>query len=160
MTATTSLDERTLYDRDYYFWLIATAEQLKQGRFDALDLENLVEEIEYMVKSQKNALKSLLVVLIENLLKLAYRDLERERNANHWRREIRAFRDQLEDLLAIGPGLKSYIGEIFEGAYTKARRRAADEMGIKLKTLPESPIFTLEQTLDDNWFPISLDDDE
>lgn len=160
MTATTPLDSRTLYDRDYFLWLTTTAEQLQQGRFTDLDLENLIEEIESTGKSQKNALKSLLIVLLEHLLKLAYWESERERNANHWSREVRAFRIQIDDLLSTSPSLKPYIREVFEDAYTKARRLAATEMGVKPRTLPESPVFTLEQTLDDNWFPIPLDSDE
>jgi hypothetical protein len=160
MTATTSLDTRTLYDRDYFLWLTATAEQLKQGRFSELDLENLIEEIDCMGKSQKNSLKSLLIVLLEHLLKLAYWESERERNANHWRREIIAFRDQINDALADSPSLQPYLGEIFEASYARARRLAATEMGVKLKTLPEISMITLEQTLDDDWFPIPLESDD
>jgi hypothetical protein len=157
---TTPLDARTLYDRDYYLWLTTTAEQIKLGKLTEVDWENLVEEIEDMVKSQKNALKSLLIVLLEHLLKLAYWKSERERNANHWRREIRAFRIQIEDLLSTSPSLKPYVREIFEDSYRKARGLAADDMGVKPKNLPEIPAFTLEKSLDEDWFPIPLDSDD
>jgi hypothetical protein len=159
MTATILLDTNVLYDRNYFLWLNATAEQLKQGRFNKLDLENLVEEIDSMVKSQKNGLKSLLIVLLEHLLKLAYWESERERNANHWKREIIAFRNQINRLLSASPSLQPYLSEIFEASYTKARRLAATEMGVKLKTLPETSRITLEQTLEVHWFPIPLDFD-
>jgi hypothetical protein len=113
-----------------------------------------------MVKSQKNSLESLLIVILEHLLKLAYWESERERNANHWSREVAAFRYRIQKLLVTSPSLKPYVREIFEDSYRKARRLAAIDMGIKPKTFPESPIFSIEQTLDDNWFPIPLDSDD
>jgi hypothetical protein len=146
----------TLYDRDFYLWLTTTAEQLKQGKLTDVDWENLIEEIDSMGKSQKNALKSLLTVLIEHLLKLIYWEAEKARNANHWSREITAFRQQIRDLLADSPSLKPYIQEIFPESYDFARRRVARAMGVKISFFPEIPDFTLEQTLDDDWFPIEL----
>jgi hypothetical protein len=160
MTAATPLNTRLLYDRDYFLWLTATAEQLKQGRFSELDLENLVEEIDSMGKSQKNALESLVIVTIEHLLKLVYWETERARNANHWSREIAAFREQIHRLLSDSPSLQPYTIEIFEDAYRKARRLAALDMGVNPRSLSQTPVFTLEQTLDDDWFPIPLESDE
>ncbi len=42
-----------LYDQDFYLWLETTAKQLKEGRFSEVDLENLIEEIECMGRSEK-----------------------------------------------------------------------------------------------------------
>ncbi|MEG3436315.1 DUF29 domain-containing protein [Pannus brasiliensis CCIBt3594] len=160
MTATSPVESSTLYDRDYLLWLTTTAEQLRRGRFTDLDVENLIEEIESIGKSQKNAIESLLIVLLVHLLKLAYWESERERNLGHWSEEITAFRDQIASLLATSPSLKPYIREIFARCYEKARVRVARSMEVKLKSLPSTPIATLEQTLDDNWFPIPLDFNE
>lgn len=44
---------KQLYDRDYNFWLETTKRQLENREFDAVDLENLIEEIDDMGKSQK-----------------------------------------------------------------------------------------------------------
>jgi hypothetical protein len=156
MTATTPLSSTTLYDQDFYLWLTTTAEQLKQGKLTDVDWENLIEEIESMGKSQKNALKSLLTVLIEHLLKLIYWEAERERNANHWSREITTFRQQILDLLVDSPSLKPYIQEIFPESYDFARRRLARAMGVKIGFFPEIPPFTREQSLNDDWFPMEL----
>ena len=35
-----------IYERDYYLWLEKTAEILKSGKLERLDLENSIEEIE------------------------------------------------------------------------------------------------------------------
>ena len=145
----------TLYDRDYFLWLTTTAEQLKQGRLADVDLENLIEEIESMGKSQRHSIKSFLKRLLEHLLKLAYWELERKYNLKHQREEIYNFRDEIQDLLADSPSLKPYLKEIFEESYTTA----VDKVGSITKLdLPTNPTFTLEQALDKKWFPINIDE--
>ena len=58
-----------LYEQDFYLWIQTTAELLKQGRLTELDLENLIDEIETMGRSEKRALESNLEVLLMHLLK-------------------------------------------------------------------------------------------
>ncbi|MGD1903642.1 MAG: DUF29 family protein [Geitlerinemataceae cyanobacterium] len=52
---------RDLYDRDYVLWVEQTLMDLQAGNFQNLDLENLIDEIEGMVRAEKNALKSNLI---------------------------------------------------------------------------------------------------
>lgn len=156
MAAPIPLTSPTLYDQDYALWLETTLEQLRRRDFAGVDWENLIEEIENMGRSDKRALKSLLTVLLEHLLKLAYWESNRKDNANHWSREIAAFRDQIQDILADSPSLKSYLEEIFGESYQKALQRLALEMGVKRESLPATPIFSLEQALDAQWFPLPL----
>lgn len=44
---------KTLYESDFNLWLKATANLLKEGKLDQLDIENLIEEIEAMGRSEK-----------------------------------------------------------------------------------------------------------
>ncbi|MDJ0565985.1 MAG: DUF29 domain-containing protein, partial [Microcystis sp. M49629_WE12] len=87
MTRATETATLTLYEEDFYLWLKTTAEQLKKGQFAEVDLDNLIEEIESMGRSERHALKSLLTRLLEHLLKLTYWQSERDRNGNHWNGE-------------------------------------------------------------------------
>ena len=80
---------QTLYDQDYYLWLRTTINQLRTNQFSSVDLDNLIEELEDMGKSQKRTVKSLLIRLFEHLLKLTYWNVERERNQGDWKGEIR-----------------------------------------------------------------------
>ena len=61
-----------LYDTDFYQWTQTMALALRQGHWQDLDIENLVEEIESLGRSEKRALKSRLEVLLMHLLKWAY----------------------------------------------------------------------------------------
>lgn len=117
---------QTLYDQDYYLWLRTSINQLRAGQFTSIDLENLIEELESMGRREKRTIKSLLIRLLEHLLKLKYWDMERERNEGHWKGEIRTFRRQIKDELKDSPSLKPYILEIFDECYQQARTEASD----------------------------------
>jgi hypothetical protein len=153
MTAHPPLFTATLYDRDFQRWIEETVEQLRRRDFTVVDWENLIEEIESMGKSNRHAIKSLLIQLLLHLLKLVYWDTERAYNANKWKVEIANFRDQIADLLEDSPSLKPYLLEVFEECYAKARKRA-----VILSDRDVSPdaIATLEQALAEDWFPESM----
>jgi hypothetical protein len=59
-----------LYDQDFYAWTQAQAALLRKGAVQDLDLEHLLEEIEDMGHSQRDALASHLLVLLTHLLNL------------------------------------------------------------------------------------------
>ncbi len=153
MVTSTQPTTQTLYDQDYYLWLRTTINQLRTGQFSSVDLENLLEELETMGRSQKRAIKNLLRKLLVHLLKLKYWDKEREGNQGHWQGEIRTFRIQIKDELKDSPSLKPYILEIFDECYQDARKEASDRSQLPLDIFPLIPIGSLEQILDD-WLPI------
>ncbi|HYX16250.1 MAG TPA: DUF29 domain-containing protein [Nostoc sp.] len=144
---------QTLYDQDYYLWLRTTINQLRAGQFSAVDLDNLLEELETMGRSQKRAIESLLIKLLQHLLKLQYWDEERERNQGHWKGEIRTFRREIKKTLKDSPSLKPYILEIFDECYQDARKEASDRSQLPIDTFPVAILGSLEQILDENWFP-------
>ena len=153
MKISTQPTTQTLYDQDYYLWLRTTINQLRTGQFSAVDLENLLEELETMGKSEKRAIESLLTKLLVHLLKLKCWDSERERNQGHWLGEIRTFRRQITKSLKDSPSLKPYILEIFDECYQDARKEASDRSQLPIDIFPLIPIASLEQILDD-WLPI------
>ncbi len=156
MTEEIHLVTRSLYEEDFNLWLQATAERLKAGKFDELDIENLVEEIESMGKSDRRALRSYLEGIIEHLLKLAYWDSERERNRNHWINEIITFRRNLEMILDDSPSLVPYLEEIFASSYAATVKQV--RKSFKLDVPSQCP-FTLSQIIDIDWFPIETEED-
>ncbi|MBE9234163.1 DUF29 domain-containing protein [Cuspidothrix issatschenkoi LEGE 03284] len=152
MVTSTEPTTQTLYDQDYYLWLKTTINQLRTGQFSAVDLENLLEELETMGKSEKRAVESLLTNLLVHLLKLKYWDNEREISQGHWQGEVRTFRRQIKKSLKDSPSLKPYILEIFDECYQDARKEASDRSQLPIDTFPVIPIGSLEQILDENWF--------
>lgn len=70
MTVTNNLKQ--LYETDENQWLELTIALLKQKQFDELDLDNLIQELESLGKSEKNAVASFLEPIIRHLLLLQY----------------------------------------------------------------------------------------
>jgi hypothetical protein len=153
ITLQTYLNSPTLYDQDYASWLEKTIEKLKQKNFSVLDLENLIEELESMGRSEKHALKSLLTRLLKHLLKLAYWESEKDYNRREWEGEITNFRIQINNLLEDSPSLRAYLETVFDKSYKDARKIVIKITGLNPKTFPTEPTATLEQVLDEDWFP-------
>ena len=45
-----------LYEQDFYAWTQATAKALKAKNFDAVDWDNLIEEVEGLGRQERQAL--------------------------------------------------------------------------------------------------------
>ena len=144
---------KNLYDTDYNLWVEETVKKLQAKDFDALDLENLIEEVSDLSRREKRKLKNLLIKLFEHLLKLTYWEAAREYNQGHWSAEILNFRQQINDELKDSPSLKPYLSDIFIECYQKGRAIASKRSQLPLDTFPSSPIGNIEQILDENWLP-------
>jgi hypothetical protein len=140
----------TLYERDFYLWLKVTIEQLQERKFSEVDLANLIEELESMGRSEKQALESNLQVVFMHLLKYKYQP---KRRSNSWRFTILEHRDRLESAFENSPSLKTHFFEVFDKCYLKARRKAATETGLPIDTFPPKSPFTPEETLNADYLP-------
>ena len=68
----TQVEALSLYEQDIVLWVEDTAAKLKARDFANVDLENLIEEVEDLGRSQKTELLSRLTRLLEHLLKRLY----------------------------------------------------------------------------------------
>ena len=152
-----ALQQYTLYDIDYNLWLLRTVEGLKEKNFSSLDLEHLIDEVLALSCRDKKTLKSLLKRLIEHLLKLKYWKTERERNKAHWQSEIENFRQLIRDELRDSPSLKPFLKEVYLECYDDACKLVSLRSQLSLHIFHEQPIISLDQSLDDNWFPVTDD---
>lgn len=138
------------YEQDYHQWLAETAYLLTEGHFSELDIPNLVDEIESMGKSQKRAIESYLKVLLLHLLKWQYQP---EQRSGSWRSSIRNARQGIADRIEESPSLKSYPETVFAKCYKISRANAADETGLALETFPQDIVYTVEEALDEAFWP-------
>ena len=140
--------QKSLYEQDYYQWLMHTAKLLKEKEFTKLDLENLIEEIESLGKSEKRAITSNLIILILHLLKWRYQP---EKRSNSWKSSIREHRRRIHRLITDSPSLKQYLPEILADCYLAAKKQASDETGLSLVAFPEESPFSLTECLDEDF---------
>jgi hypothetical protein len=142
------LPASTLYDQDFYLWTQATVSALRAGQWSQVDLENVIEEIETLGRSEKRALMNRLSVLLMHLLKWK---IQPRRQSNSWRLTIKEQRRQIQKLLKDSPSLKPYLESSLDECYQDSRIMAADETGLDLATFPQACPFNLEQTLQEWW---------
>lgn len=153
MTTKIQTKINNLYETDYNQWIEETIKKLQERDFETVDWENLIEEVADLSRRQKRKLENLLTRLLEHLLKLGYWKSERQYNDGHWKAEIRSFRKQINREIKASPSLKLYLREIFEECYQDAREIFSDLSKLSLEILPIQPIATVEEVLDENWFP-------
>lgn len=136
------------YETDFYQWTQQQADLLRQGALSALDVENLIEEIEDMGASNRRSLGIFLDLVIMHLLKWRYQP---ERRSNSWKSSIRKGRHAIERLLEESPSLKPRLSVMVTAEYRRARSEAADETGLPLTTFPDQCPFTVEQIIGEYW---------
>ena len=147
---TTRSATQILYEQDFNLWLDETARQLREKNFDAIDLENLIEEIESMGKRDKRELISRLIVLIFHLLKWKYQPSHR---SSSWESTIDEQRNAIALVLEDSPSLKSFVELEINNRYPTARKRAAKETGLPIDTFPIICPFITAEILDPDFYP-------
>ena len=140
-----------LYETDDLQWLEETIALLKNRQFEALDLDNLIEELEDLGSEKRNAVVSLLDQVIRHLLLLEYWESEVTNNRIHWQGEIYNFRLQLQDKMT--KTLYNHLVYKLDSIYGRALK-AVNIKTQKLVDFPEKCPYSLEELLDIDWLPI------
>ena len=135
---------KTLYDTDFVEWTAHTAERLRQGCLDEADLEYVAEEIEDLGKRDRRAVKSQLLRLLKHQIK---RRIQPERDCAGWRESIDTSRDEISDIIADSPSLRSFLEENLVEIYLRALREALFETGLRSADLPVQCPYSLDELL-------------
>jgi hypothetical protein len=153
-------DTKTLYDEDIVAWSRQQAKALRAaahaGSNLQLDWENLAEEIEDLGVSQRSAVGSYAMRIIQHLVKLDHSPAIEPRNG--WRRTIRLARLQIQRRLDASPSLRPELAQIVEEETKRGIEFAiADleeygEIGEVDANAVRRSRYTPEQVLGD-WFP-------
>ncbi|AKE63293.1 Protein of unknown function DUF29 [Microcystis aeruginosa NIES-2549] len=139
-----------LYETDFNLWLEQTVNHLKKGNLQALDLDNLIEEISDMGRNNRREVFSRLKVLLIHLLKWQYQP---EKRTNSWINTIDEQREQLELILRDSPSLKPYLADIFAECYQKAVRGMVNETNLPKETFLVDCPFSQEPVLNWDYLP-------
>lgn len=147
-TSVTNTD--SLYEEDFNLWIDTTAKILRERQIEQLDFKNLIEELESMGRSEKDALESNFVVVLMHLLKYKYQP---QRRSNSWLSSIYEHRRRIRRAFSKSPSLKNYLNEVFAECYQDARQEASLETGLQLEIFPIECSFNVEETLNPNYLP-------
>jgi hypothetical protein len=152
----------TLYDRDLQLWIEQTIDYLKKREFESLDIEHLIEELVDLGKSEKNTLKSNLMILLAHLLKLRVQSDAPDTMKGSWYSSVLEHRQRVLNNLADTPSLKGFLGDAVEKAYTDGRKLAIKEgklvkFGVRMPEESDYPVicpFSIEQILDEDFYGV------
>jgi hypothetical protein len=153
------------YEDDFYAWTQHQAEVLRtmpvsDNRFDR---EHVAEEIEDLGKSERDAVRSQIRRIIEQLLKLAYSPAEQPRF--DWMETIVDARQELSDKLT--PTLRREVEGTLDKLYGDARKPYGDArrratLGLRrygeadaADRLPTACLYSWDEICQDDWYPAS-----
>ena len=135
---------RALYDRDEFGWLLEQADLLRAGRLDEIDRISLVEFLTEMARSKKREFRSVMIVLLQHLLKVA---MQPEKLTRSWALTIVEQQQDAQFTIEDEPGMRQYLPDLYAEAYSAARRRASIETGIGIDRFPVDNPWTLDAAL-------------
>jgi Domain of unknown function DUF29 len=137
-------DKPVSYETDFYTWTQQQGALLRADRFEAIDRDNLAEEIESLGRNEFDKLVSFYRLVLLHLLKW---DHQPERRSRSWAISVQNHRDSAAEVLADNPGLTPRTGEALSRAYRRARLEAADETSLPISTFPEANPYSLDEVL-------------
>ena len=144
------------YEDDFYAWTQYQAEVLRtlptaDNRFDR---DNLVEEIESLGRSERDAVRSQVERILLHFLKLAHSPARDPRF--DWMDSIAEARGTLANKLS--PALRRDSEEVLPTLYAAARRRATLQLSRygeyqAAQSLPTECPYTMDEIIADDWYP-------
>jgi Domain of unknown function DUF29 len=154
----TRIDE--LYEQDFYVWTqrqAAALRRLAETRPNAeLDFPHLIEEVEDLGRSQRDAVRSQLRRIIEHCLKLEYSRALEPRGG--WYDSIMDARAELDDKLSpsLRRDLEAQLPRLWARTRTKVDhglRRLGEPASVD--PLPVDCAYALDDLLADGWYPVN-----
>ena len=119
---------RTRYDEDFLLWAREQARAIRARDWNAVDWENVAEEMDSLGISERNELENRIATILEHLLKLDHGKV-REPEAG-WKQTILTQRKRLDRLLGKMPSLRRPVPDVIKAEYAGARRSALQSFAL------------------------------
>lgn len=159
-----------LYRDDSYTWALEQAAALRRRDFDAVDWDNVIEELEDVGRSRERAWESQCQTIVLHMLELQHWQPEDPTIGMGWVQAVYTARLELEKTVSKNPGLKSARDEMLRDAWRYGRRLAVNQLAIYelgsneasgyknaqrkwMRRIPECCPYTLAQIEDEDWWP-------
>lgn len=136
-------------DTEYDSWLLEQAQLLRDRDFQHLDIDNLVEELETLVRGEKSSVEQFAYLIMLHLLLIEYWHEQSEWNRNYWEAEITGFRLQLNNKLTTN--LRNHLVQRLDFLYGKAYQAAVKKTksSINGDRFPQERKYNLEDIIND-----------
>ncbi len=147
---------RTLYDQDFHAWAQQQARALQAKDWAALDLNNLIEEVQDLAGRHRDALGSELKRLLVHLLKWHHQPTH---SSESWLDSLEHARQAIDEVIDDHPSLAEYPQALLPKAYQRARRQAARETKRPLTTFADHCLWDLNDIRCEGWLPPDIEED-
>ena len=117
-------DLERLYRQDPYSWAKAQAEALRRRDAEAIDWDNVTEEIEDLAREAERRLKQQYRTVIRHFLLLQYGESCDIEPIFQGETSVDNTRGEIEELLEDNPGLKVERNRLFREAWERGRQKA------------------------------------
>jgi len=144
-----------LYEQDFPLWAERQAALLRAGRFDALDLDNLIDEVEDLSRRERDAVESLVETIVEHFMRLEFSPAARPRGG--WLVTVDKQRAKLGRKLTTT--LRNHLEAELPALYARLRRPVARQLEkdrVRSDALPLDCPYSLDQVLDADWYPANV----
>jgi hypothetical protein len=144
-----------LYEEDFPLWAERQAALLRAGRFDELDLDNLIEEVEDLSRRERDTVESHVETILEHLLKLELSSATRPRRG--WLVTVDKQRARLVRKLTAT--LRNHLEAELPALYTGLRRPVARQLEkdrVPVEALSTACPYSIDQILDPDWLPANV----
>jgi Domain of unknown function DUF29 len=102
--------DSSLYEKDFALWVEQQSKYIEKRALEAIDWENIQEEIVGLGRGERHQLENRLEVLLEHLLKRFYVNSAYDNRG--WELTLKEQRKQMKRLLRSSPSLKIYLAKI------------------------------------------------
>ena len=140
---------KTLYETDFVEWADRTAELLRERKFEEVDLEHLIEEVEGLAGSDRREMRSQLERLLMHLIK---QRIQPGREGSSWRTSVVDAQREIRLLLEDSPSLRQHLERILQQSYRASVKYALRETELNAKAkdlgLPETCPYAISDLLE------------
>ena len=130
---------------DAYKWSLATAQALRDGNLAAIDMDELIGEIESIASGLRRELLSTLRSIIEAMLVIECTNAS-EKEKSDSDRQLVHNQGQLRLLLHSAPSLRQILTEAAEESYSDVKGFVTEDYGV---SLPEQCPIAFERIVED-----------
>ena len=138
------------YEDDLVAWMENQIGLLRAHKFESLDLENLLEELEGMVRHERRGLRSRVELVLVHLLKHQFQPPRRSRS---WLLTLNEQRNKIADRIEDSPSLRRELQGYMDSRYSRAVEAASLQTGLPASDFPTTCPYTVEQLLDKGFLP-------
>jgi len=138
---------KTLYETDIVLWLEEQVKLLRDRKFEELDMDHLLEEIEDL-GNQRDTIERLWALTMMHMLKWKYQP---DRRCNSWKSSIKGHAKHAARRFFKTPTNKRHVEEFFQDAYEEAKLEAANETFLDLSSFPIECEWSYQQLLDEKF---------